>query len=103
MPQNHVYDYEVIIFRASMFTITEVQSQAILARMALIVGAETFDKMFVGVEFAEVEGDILYVFAPTEEQAGDIENNFSLHLIIIATDILKHDIGIVTVMPRVLH
>lgn len=86
-----------------MFTITEVQSQAIMARMALIVGAETFDTLFLGVNFAEVEGDIMYVFAPTEEQAAELEDKFSLHLIIIATDILKHDIGIVMVMPRVLH
>lgn len=86
-----------------MFLLTEVQSQAIMARMALIVGAETFDSLFSGVEFTEVESDILYVFAPTEDQAIGIENNFSLHLIIIATDILKHDIGIVMIMPRVLH
>ena len=86
-----------------MFTITEVQSHAIAARMALIVGAETFDRLFLGVHFAEVEGDIMYVFAPTEDQASELEDNFSLHLIIIATEILKHDIGIVTVMPRVLH
>lgn len=88
-----------------MFKRSEVQSQAIMARMALIVGAETFDLLFLGVHFAEVEGDILYVFAPTEEQAVELEEKFSLHLIIIiiATDILKHDIGIVMVMPRVMH
>lgn len=86
-----------------MFTVTEVQSQAISASMALIVGAETFDRLFLGVEFAEVEGHVLYVFAPTEAQAAELEEKFSLHLIIIATDVLKHDIDIVMVMPRVLH
>lgn len=52
-----------------MFTLTEVQSRAITARMAIIVGAETFDRAFIGVEFAEVEGDVLFVFTPTDEQA----------------------------------
>lgn len=86
-----------------MFTLTNVQSQAIAARMAMIVGADTFDRLFAGVEYSEVEGDILYVFAPSEQQASAIEDRFALHIAIVAKDILKHDIGIVMVMPRVLH
>ncbi len=80
-----------------MFTLTEVQSQAIMARMALIVGAETLDRLFLGVEFANVDGDVLYVYAPTQVLAAELEERFALHLIIIATEILKHDIGI---LPR---
>jgi hypothetical protein len=86
-----------------MFNITETQSQAIMARMALIVGAETFDRLFLGVHFGDVEADIMYAYAPTEEQAAELENKFSLHMIIIGTEILKHEIGVVLVIPRVLH
>jgi hypothetical protein len=39
--------------------LTAIQDQAIAARMALIVGGATFDRLFAGVRFAEVEGDIL--------------------------------------------
>jgi hypothetical protein len=39
-----------------------VQNQAIAARMALIVGGATFDRLFAGVRFDEVDGDILYVY-----------------------------------------
>jgi hypothetical protein len=86
-----------------MFTLTEVQSYAIAARIAMIVGAATFDRVFAGVEFSEVEGDILFVFARSEAAAAEIEDNYALHISIIASDILKQEIGIVMVMPRVLH
>ena len=35
--------------------LTEVQDQAIQAKMALIVGANTFDRMFAGVRFDEID------------------------------------------------
>ena len=79
-----------------------VQEQAITARMALIVGAKTFDRLFQGVQFSEVDGDILYCFAMNEELAAEMEDKFALHISIVATDILKTEIGIVTVLPRVL-
>jgi hypothetical protein len=49
--------------------LTTVQDQAIAARMALIVGGTTFDRLFVGVRFDEVDGDVLFVFAKDEETA----------------------------------
>ena len=70
--------------------------------MALIVGAKTFDRLFQGVQFSEVDGDILYCFAMNEELAAEMEDKFALHISIVATDILKTEIGIVTVLPRFL-
>jgi hypothetical protein len=78
-----------------------VQEQAITARMALIVGAKEFDRLFPGVQFAEVDGDILFVFAKDEEIAAEMEDKYALHISIIAAEILKTDIGIVMVLPRV--
>ncbi|HEY0801852.1 MAG TPA: hypothetical protein VGD54_13485 [Steroidobacteraceae bacterium] len=80
--------------------LTLVQNQAISARMALIVGGATFDRLFAGVRFDEVDGDILYVYAKDEEAAAEMEDNFALHISIIATEILKHEIGIVLVLPK---
>ena len=80
--------------------LTSVQDQAITARMALIVGGATFDRLFTGVRFDEVDGDILYVYAKDEEAAAEIEDNFALHISIIATDILKREISIVLVLPK---
>jgi hypothetical protein len=80
--------------------LTLVQDQAIAARMALIVGGATFDRLFAGVRFDEVDGDILYVYAKDEVTAAEIEDNFALHISIIATDILKRQVDIVLVLPK---
>jgi len=80
--------------------LTEVQDQAIQARMALIVGARTFDRMFAGVRFDEVDGDILFVYAKDEDTADKIEDDFGLHISIIASRILGHEINLVMVLPR---
>ena len=82
--------------------LTDVQDQAIQARMALIVGATIFDRLFAGIRFDETDGPLLYVYAKDEETAAEIEDNFSLHIVTIATGILQQDVGIVVVMPKVL-
>jgi hypothetical protein len=51
-------------------------------------------------DFDEVDGDILYVYAKDEETAAEMEDNFALHISIIATDILKSEVGIVLVLPK---
>ena len=81
--------------------LTLVQAQAIAARMALIVGAEEFDRLFLGVQFSEVDGDILFVYALDEDRAAEMEDSYALHISIIATDILKREISIVMVLPTV--
>jgi len=81
--------------------LTLVQEQAIAARMALIVGAKEFDRLFLGVQFSEVDGDILFVYALDEDRAAEIEDSYGLYIAIIATDILRREIAIVMVLPRV--
>lgn len=80
-----------------------VQQQAIKARMALIVGAEQYDRLFLGFQCTELEGDILFIDALDEDCAAEIEGRFSLHIAIIATEILKADVVSVVVLPRVLN
>jgi hypothetical protein len=82
--------------------LTPIEDQAIAARMALIVGGITFDRLFTGVRFDELDGDLLYVYvyAKDEETAAEMEDTFALHISIIATEILKREVGIVLVLPR---
>jgi hypothetical protein len=80
--------------------ISEIQSLAIAARMAAVVGSDTFDRLFAGVEFNEVDGDILFVYAQNEDCAAEMEDRFALHISIIAAEILGRDIGIVMVLPH---
>ncbi|EGP07357.1 hypothetical protein CSIRO_3089 [Bradyrhizobiaceae bacterium SG-6C] len=83
--------------------ISLIEEQAITARMAMVVGAEEFDRLFLGIQFGEVEGNILYAYCPDPESAEEIEERFSLHISIIASEILKKTVGIVMVLPRVTH
>ena len=62
-----------------------------------------FDRLFLGVQFSECDGDILFCFARDDETADEMENEYGLHIFIIATDILNRDIGIVMILPKVLH
>jgi hypothetical protein len=66
--------------------IPEIQSLAITARMA--VGSDTLDRLFPGVEFNEVDGDILFVYADSEDCAAEMKDRFALHISIIAAKIL---------------
>ncbi|WP_246667960.1 MULTISPECIES: hypothetical protein [Bradyrhizobium] len=82
--------------------LTDIQDYAIQARMALIVGAETFDRVFTGIRFAEVDGPLLYVYAKDEASAAEIEDDFALHISIIASGVLGLDVDVVVVLPKVL-
>ena len=82
--------------------ITEVQDQAIQARMALVVGAKIFDRLFAGIRFDEADGALLYAYARDEEIAAEIEDNFALHISAVASQILKQGIEVVVVLPKVL-
>lgn len=78
-----------------------IQEQAITARMALVVGGEEFDRLFLGIQFSEVDGDILFAYAFDEECATEIEEKYALHISILASTILAREIGIVMVLPKV--
>ena len=82
--------------------ISEIQNLAIPARMALIVGAKTFDRLFAGIRFDEADRGLLYAYAKDEQSAAEIEDEYSLHISIIASQILRQDIDVVVVMPKVL-
>ena len=82
--------------------LSQIEDHAIQARLALIVGAKTFDRLFTGIRFDESDGPLLYVYARDEETAVEIEDNYALHIAIVASGILKREIEIVVVLPKVL-
>ncbi|WP_338699921.1 hypothetical protein V5279_19040 [Bradyrhizobium sp. 26S5] len=82
--------------------LSEIQDYAIQARMALIVGAQTYDRVFAGIRFAEVDGYLLYVYARDESTAAEVEDNFALHIAIVASQVIGRQIDVVVVLPKVL-
>ncbi|NEU98136.1 hypothetical protein FNJ47_20465 [Bradyrhizobium sp. UFLA 03-164] len=82
--------------------LTDLHDFAIQARMAFIVGVETFDRVFAGIRFAEIDGSLLYVYARDEPTAAEIEDNYALHIAIVASQIVGREIDVVVVLPKVL-
>jgi hypothetical protein len=82
--------------------LTCIQDLAIQAKVAQVLGAKVFDKVFAGVRFAESEGPLLYVYARNEECAAEIEDDFSLLIANIASRVLDHQVELVVVLPKVL-
>lgn len=85
-----------------MMKLTLVQDQAIQARVAGAVGAETFDRLFAGIRFDKLDGTMLYAFAKDEELASDIEDGYSIYIAAVASHVLKQQVDVVVVMPKVL-
>jgi len=61
-----------------------------------------YDRLFLGFKCTELEGDILFVDALNEDCAAEIEDHFSLHISIIAAEILNAEVTAVVVLPGVL-
>jgi hypothetical protein len=79
-----------------------VQDQAIQAMMAVVMGAELFDRLFAGIRFDEVDGPVLYAHAKNETIATEIEDELGLYISLVATSVLKREIDVVVVLPKVL-
>jgi hypothetical protein len=87
---------------AGPMKLSHLENLAIQARMALIVGAKTFDRLFAGIRFDEVDGPLLYVYAKNQDIATEIEDDFSLQIAIVASKIIGQRIELVVVTPKVL-
>ena len=82
--------------------LTLIQDFAIQARVAGVLGARVFDRVFAGVRFAEVDGPLLYIYARDELAAAEIEDDFALLIVDVASAILRHQVELVVVLPKVL-
>jgi hypothetical protein len=88
-------------FGGRKMDLTDIQNYAIQARVAAVLGASEFDRVFAGVRFAEVDGPLLYVYAKDEAAAAEIEDDFALLIANIASRILQQEIDVVVVLPKV--
>jgi hypothetical protein len=80
--------------------LTDIEQQGIQARMNQILGSDTYDRLFLGAVFDEIEDKVLYVFARDEELAAEIEGSLALHLSIVARQITGLRVDFVQVLPE---
>jgi hypothetical protein len=85
-----------------MMNLSLIEDQANQARIAGIAGAETFDRLFAGIRFDEIDGNLLFAIARDEDCASEIEDEFSHHLAVVATQVLGQSVDVVVVLPKVL-
>jgi len=82
--------------------LTDTQDYAIQAMMAIVVGAEEYDRLFSGIRFDEVDGTLLYAYARNEAVAAEVEDELGYFLALAATAVMKQEIDLVVVLPKVL-
>jgi hypothetical protein len=82
--------------------LTLIQDYAIQARVAAVIGASVFDRVFAGIRFAKTDGPLLYVYSRDEQSAAEIEDDFSLLISDVASKILNREVELVVVLPKVL-
>jgi hypothetical protein len=78
--------------------LTSMQDQAIAARLAVVVGAETFDRVFASVRFDEVDGDMLYAYS-NADNCPEIANEYGLRIMTIAAELLGRQVNSIMIFP----
>jgi len=101
MNRKHVKRKQLVTIPLHM-KLNDTQDYAIQAMMAIVVGAEEYDRLFTGIRFDEVDGGLLYAFARNREIAEAIEEELGYYISLAATAVLKQEIDIVVVLPKVL-
>lgn len=82
----------------SQFKPQEVQQQAIQARLNYFLGAEEYDRLFVGFEILHIENEVL-TLSVRPACANEVQDKYSLHVAIVAETLLRHAIRKVNVIP----
>ena len=79
---------------------SKAQQQAIEARLNFALGAETYDRLFLGFSCGGVENDVVEVFVETEDTAAIVGAQYAWHVAVAVESVLKKPVKHVTVLPK---
>jgi hypothetical protein len=82
----------------SQFKPPKIQQQAIQARLNYFVGADEYDRLFVGLEIVRIEGEVLTA-SVRSACTSEVQDRYSWHIAIVVESILKQAIRKVNVIP----
>jgi hypothetical protein len=85
--------------RAAMLP-SKAQQQAIEAKLNFVLGAETYDRLFLGFICGGVDNDIVEVFVQNENTAAIVGTEYSWHVAVIVESVLKTPVKRVNVLPK---
>ena len=76
----------------------KIQQQAIQARLNYFLGADEYDRLFVGFEILRIEGQILTV-SVRSACTSEVQDRYSWHIAVVVESILRQAIQQVNVIP----
>jgi hypothetical protein len=79
---------------------SKAQQQAIEARLNFALGAETYDRLFLGFICGAVENEGVEVFVQNEDTAALVGAQYAWHLAVAVESVLKKPVKHVTVLPK---
>ena len=80
----------------NQFQTTRPHQQAIEAKLNYFLGAEEYDRLFMGFQILQFDRNILTVCV---NGADDVQRKYSWHIAIVAEAVLKQAIHFVNVVP----
>jgi len=72
----------------NQFKLQKVQQQAIQARLNYFLGADEYDRLFVGFEILHIENEVL-TLSVRPACANEVQEKYSLHVAIVAETLLR--------------
>jgi hypothetical protein len=79
------------------FKLQKVQQQAIQARLNYFLGADEYDRLFVGFEILHIENEVLTLSA-RPACTGEVQDKYSWHVAVVAEAVLRKAIRKVIVI-----
>ncbi|HYS90928.1 MAG TPA: hypothetical protein VEN78_38930 [Bradyrhizobium sp.] len=79
---------------------SKAQQQAIEARLNFALGAETYDRLFLGFICGDVDNDTVDIFVQNEDTAAIVCTGYSWHVAVVVESVMKKSIKCVNVLPK---
>ena len=79
---------------------SKAQQQAIEARLNFALGAETYDRLFLGFICGDVDNDAVDIFVKNEDTAAIVCTGYSWHVAVVVENVMKKTVKRVNVLPK---
>ena len=79
---------------------SKAQQQAIEAKLNFVLGAETYDRLFLGFTCGGVANETVDVFVQDEDAAATVGAQYGWHVAAAVASVLKKPVKRVNVLPK---
>ena len=79
---------------------SKAQQQAIEAKLNFVLGAETYDRLFLGFICGDVDNDTVDIFVQNEDTAAIVCAGYSWHVAVVVESVMKKTVKCVNVLPK---